>query len=74
MHKRCLVILKHIEGFTNKTIAEMEDVESHAGVNYIKNYELSGLAGVEMKYSPGLNLIEGLLKWAKSSVVSNVFC
>ena len=53
MHKRYSVLLRHFEGFTNKKIAEMEDLEPHAVGNYIKNYKLNGLAGLEIKHSNG---------------------
>lgn len=53
MYKRYSVILRHFEGFTNKKIAEMEGLEQHAVGNYIKNYKSKGLAGLEMKRSPG---------------------
>ena len=53
LHKRYSVVLRHFEGFTNKRIAEMEALEPHAVGNYIRNYKLKGLAGLEMKYSPG---------------------
>jgi transposase len=53
MHKRYAVILRHFEGFTNKRIAEMEGLEPHAVGTYIKNYNKSGLSGLEMKFSPG---------------------
>ncbi|EQB89044.1 hypothetical protein M918_03135 [Clostridium sp. BL8] len=53
MHKRYSVILRHFEGFTNKRIAEMEGLEPHAVGTYIKNYNKSGLSGLEMKFSPG---------------------
>ena len=53
MHKRYSVILRHFEGFTNKRIAEMEGLEAHAVGNYIKNYNKSGLLGLEIKFSSG---------------------
>lgn len=53
MHKRYSVLLHHFEGFTNKKIAEMESLELYAVGNYIKNYKLNGLAGLEMKKSTG---------------------
>jgi transposase len=53
MHKRYSVLLRHFEGFTNKKIAEMEGLEPHAVGNYIKNYKLNGLAGLEIKHSNG---------------------
>ena len=53
MHKRYSIVLLHFQGFSNKKIAEMEGLESHAVGNYIKNYKVNGLIGLEMKYSPG---------------------
>jgi transposase len=53
MHKRYAVLLRHFEGFTNKKIAEMEGLKAHAVGNYIKNYKLNGLAGLEIKHSNG---------------------
>lgn len=53
MYKRYSVILRHFEGFSNIRIAEMEGIGPHAVGNYIKNYKLHGLAGLEMKYSTG---------------------
>lgn len=53
MYKRYSVILRYFEGFTNKRIAEMEGLGPHAVGNYIKNYKLNGLSGLDMKYSTG---------------------
>lgn len=53
MHKRYSVLLRHFEGYNNKTIAQMEGLEPHAVGNYIKNYTSNGLAGLEMKKSTG---------------------
>lgn len=53
MHKRYSILLLHFQGFTNKKIAEMQGLEPHAVGNYIRDYKLNGLAGVEMKYSTG---------------------
>jgi transposase len=53
MYKRYSVLLRHYEGFTNKRIAEMEDLELHAVGRYIKAYKSRGLIGLEMKYSTG---------------------
>jgi transposase len=55
MHKRYSIVLLHFQGFTNKKIAEMEGLEPHAVGNYIKNYILNGLSGLEMKHSTGAN-------------------
>lgn len=53
MHKRYTTILLHFQGFTNKKIAEIQDLEPHAVGNYIRNYKAKGLAGLDMRYSPG---------------------
>lgn len=53
MHKRYSVSLRHFEGFTNKKIAEVDDLEPHAVVNYMKKYTEKGLEGLEMKHIPG---------------------
>jgi hypothetical protein len=49
----------------------MEGLEPHAVGNYIKNYKLSGLSGLEMKHSTAQELKENLilsknLKYLKS--------
>ncbi|MGL5749304.1 MAG: IS630 family transposase [Paraclostridium sp.] len=53
MYKRYSVILKHLQGMSNKKIAEMELLEAHAVGNYIKKYHEGGLSALEIKYSPG---------------------
>lgn len=53
MHKRYTTILLHFQGFTNKKIAEIQDLDPHAVGNYIRNYKSKGLAGLDMRYSPG---------------------
>ena len=53
MYKRYSVILKHLQGFSNKDIAKMESLEAHAVGNYIKKYHESGLNSLKIKYSPG---------------------
>ncbi|MGL6106052.1 helix-turn-helix domain-containing protein [Romboutsia sp.] len=53
MYKRYSVILKHLQGVSNKDIAKMESLEAHAVGNYIKKYHEGGLNSLEIKYSPG---------------------
>lgn len=53
MYKRYSVILKHLQGISNKDIAKMELLEVHAVGNYIKKYHDGGLDALEIKYSPG---------------------
>lgn len=53
MYKKYTVLLRHFGGFTNKKIAEIEDLEPHTVGNYIKNYKLNGLASLEIKHSNG---------------------
>ena len=44
LYKRYSVLLKHFEGFTNRKIAEMENIDEHTVSAYIKNYKSKGLA------------------------------
>ena len=53
LYKRYSVVLKHLQGFKNKDIAQMECLETHTVGIYIKKYIDNGLKGLEMKYSPG---------------------
>ncbi|MPM89328.1 IS630 family transposase ISBs2 [bioreactor metagenome] len=53
MYKRYSVILKHFQGFTNRKIAEMENLEEHTVSAYIKSYKAKGLDGLKMKKSSG---------------------
>jgi len=53
LYKRYSVVLKHLQGFKNKEIAEMEMLEPHTVGLYVKNYVKNGIDGLEMKYSPG---------------------
>ena len=53
MYKRYCVVLKHFQGFKNKTIAEMEGLEEHAVGSYIKKYKTKGLDGLAAKKAPG---------------------
>nr|WP_317331022.1 hypothetical protein [uncultured Romboutsia sp.] len=61
LYKIYSVVLKHLQGFKNKDIAEMECLETHTVGIYIKNYIDNGLKGLEMKYSPGKK--RKLSKW-----------
>lgn len=53
LYKRYSVLLKHFEGFSNRKIAEMENLDEHTVGIYIKNYKLSGLTGLKMGHSTG---------------------
>jgi len=53
MYKRYSVVLKHLQGFQNKRIAEMEGLEEHSVGIYIKKYKINGLEGLNMKKAPG---------------------
>lgn len=53
LYKRYSDLLKHFEGFSNRKIAEMENLDEHTVGIYIKNYKLNGLAGLNMGHSTG---------------------
>jgi hypothetical protein len=53
MYKRYEAVIRHLGNYTNIEIADMLSLEKHAVGNYIKAYKNNGLAGLEMKYSPG---------------------
>jgi transposase len=53
MHKRYLVILRHLEGTLNVYIAKMVSLDQHAVGDYIKNYKAKILAGLVMKHGTG---------------------
>ena len=53
LYKRYSVLLKHFEGFTNRKIAEMENIDDHTVGVYIKNYKANKLDGLTMKHSSG---------------------
>jgi len=53
LYKRYSVLLKHFEGFTNRKIAEMENIDEHTVGIYIKNYKANKLDGLNMGRSCG---------------------
>lgn len=53
LYKRYSVVLKHFEGFTNRKIAEMENIDEHTVGSYIKNYKANKLDGLNMGRSCG---------------------
>ena len=53
LYKRYSVLLKHFEGFTNRKIAEMENIDEHTVGIYIKNYKANKLDGLNMEHSCG---------------------
>jgi DNA-binding NarL/FixJ family response regulator len=50
LYKRYSVILKHFEGFTNRKIAEMENIDEHTVGSYIKNCKANKLDGLNMRH------------------------
>ena len=53
LYKRYSVVLKHFYGYTNKKIAEMENIEVHTVGNYIRNYKTKGLSGLNIAHGGG---------------------
>jgi len=53
LYKRYSVVLKHFEGFTNRKIAEMENIDEHTVGSYIKKYKTNKLDGLNMGHSCG---------------------
>lgn len=53
LYKRYSVLIKHFEGFTNRKISEMENIEEHTVSIYIKNYKLKGLDGLNIAHGGG---------------------
>jgi transposase len=53
LYKRYSVVLKHFEGFTNRKIAKMENIDEHTVGSYIKNYKTNKLDGLNMGHSCG---------------------
>ena len=52
-YQRYSVILKHLNGFTNKDIATIENLNAHTVGIYVKNYKERGILGLNMNYSTG---------------------
>lgn len=53
LYKRYSVLLKYFEGFSNRKIAEMENLDEYTVGIYIRNYKLNGLAGLKMGHRTG---------------------
>lgn len=53
MHKRYMVILRHLQGHLNNKIAEMEFLCANTVGTYINNYKKYGLDGLTMRHSTG---------------------
>jgi transposase len=53
LYKRYSVVLRYFEGFTNRKIAEMENIDKHTVGSYIKNYKANKLEGLNIGYSCG---------------------
>lgn len=51
LYKRYSALLKHFECFTNRKIAEMENIEEHTVLIYIKNYKAKKLDGLNIAHS-----------------------
>lgn len=52
-YKRYSVVLKHFQGFTNRSIADMEDLDVHSVATYIKTYRDQGIEALTAKKSIG---------------------
>lgn len=53
LYKRYSILIKHFYGFTNKKIAQLEDIDEHTVGIYIKNYKSKGLAGLNIAHGGG---------------------
>ena len=53
MHKRYMVVLRHLQGYLNNEIAEMELLCANTVGAYINNYKKYGLDGLAMGHSTG---------------------
>jgi len=53
MHKRYMVILRHLQGYLNNEIAEMELLCANTVGTYINSYRKYGLDGLTMGHSTG---------------------
>ncbi|WP_431520786.1 IS630 family transposase [Clostridium beijerinckii] len=53
LYKRYSVLLKHFDGFNNRKIAEMENIDEHTVATYIKNYKANGLDGLNIAHGGG---------------------
>ena len=53
LYKRYSILIKHFYGFTNKKIAQLEDIDEHTVGIYIKNYKSKGLAWLNIAHGGG---------------------
>lgn len=53
LYKRYSVLLKYFEGFNNRKIAEMENIDEHTVAAYIKKYKSKGLNGLNIAHGGG---------------------
>lgn len=53
LYRRYSVLLKHFDGFNNRKIAEMENIDEHTVAIYIKNYKSKGLDGLNIAHGGG---------------------
>lgn len=52
-YKRISVVLKHYQGFSNRSISEIDGIDVHSVAKYIKSYKNEGLEALTSKKSPG---------------------
>lgn len=52
-YKRYSVVLKYFQGFTNRSISAMEDIDVHSVATYIKTYREQGIKALTAKKSTG---------------------
>ncbi|MGG7152743.1 helix-turn-helix domain-containing protein [Clostridium neonatale] len=53
LYRRYSVLLKHFDGFNNRKIAEIENIDKHTVATYIKNYKAKGLEGLNIAHGSG---------------------
>lgn len=53
MYQRYMVILHHLQGSSNKSIAAALELCQHTVGTYIRKYTKDGISGLKLKYSPG---------------------
>ncbi|NOW06625.1 transposase [Clostridium beijerinckii] len=53
LYKRYSVLLKHFDGFTNRKIAEVENIDEHTVATYVKNYKANGLERLNIAQGGG---------------------
>ena len=53
MYQRYIVILYHLNGYTNRNISQIIDLCEHTVGVYIKKYKCQGITGLNIGHSPG---------------------